>query len=120
MDLPVQHGFWIAARTTAGTEQVAHTTPVYVTTGSGFHDPTTALRRLDSSERYLKEIEAEIAAPNRTYHRHAWRCACPRSEPGCFGEGLKERILDTRRVMAELRTKFSNRTDGDSTPNHDR
>ena len=44
----------------------------------------------------------------------------PRSEPGCFGEGLNERILDTRRVMAELRTKFSNRSDGDSTPNHDR
>lgn len=120
MDLPVQHGFWIAARTTAGTKQVAHTTPVYVTTGSGFHNPSTALHRLELSERYLQEIEAEIAAPNQTYHRHAWRFACPRNEPGCLGEGLKERILETRRVMAELRTKFSNRSDGARTPNHDR
>lgn len=106
-NLPVHRGFWIAARVRAGPKQVAHTTPLYVTTGSGFHNPATVLHRLDLSERYLKEIEGEIAAPNRTYHLHAWRFACSADEPGCFGQGLRERVAETRRVLAELRTKFS-------------
>jgi hypothetical protein len=107
MELPVEHGLWIAARASAGPTQFAHTTPIYVTTGSGFHNPETALQRLELSERYLREIEEVVAEPNRTYDHHAWRFACPAEEPGCVGEGLEERIAATRRVIAELREKFS-------------
>jgi hypothetical protein len=66
-DLPAKHGIWIAARCDAGTGQVAHTTPVYVTVnGDGFHDPANAQRNLEISEGYLKELEQELADPGKT------------------------------------------------------
>jgi hypothetical protein len=66
-DLPAQHGIWIAARCDAGTGQVAHTTPVYVTVnGDGFHDPETAQHNLEIAEGYLEELEQELAKPGDT------------------------------------------------------
>ena len=109
-DLPVQHGFWIAARTKAGPHQFAHTTPVYVTTGAGFHDPADWSTRLDQSERYLDEIEEELDHPGYTIHEHAWRYGCT-EEPGCIGDGLRRRIAETRRVIAELRAAYSGGSD---------
>ena len=54
LELPVDHGLWLAARCRAGDLQVAHTTPVYVTVdGGGFHNPETATHYLDLSERCL-------------------------------------------------------------------
>lgn len=107
MELPVEHGLWIAARTSEQAEQprgrnhihpgLAHTTPVYVTVdGSGFHNPETALHFLNLSEAYLQELEQEIARPNQSLNEHAWR----------FREGLEARIAETREVIANLRAEF--------------
>jgi len=61
LELPVDHGLWIAARCRAGEQQVAHTTPVYVRVdGGGFENPDTAGHYLDLSERYLQELEREM------------------------------------------------------------
>src|SRR6185295_6870491 len=60
LELPAEHGLWIAATCDAGTGQVAHTTPVYVTVnGDGFHNPAAARDHLDAAENYLKELERE-------------------------------------------------------------
>ena len=98
MELPVEHGVWIAAQAQAEPQQVAHTTPVYVTVdGSGFHNPETALRYLDLNEQYLDELEREIAQPNQTLDQHAWR----------YREGLEARIAETREIIAKLRAEFT-------------
>jgi hypothetical protein len=105
LDLPVERGFWVAARASAGADQFAHTTPVYVTVGDGFHNPATLQMRLDRTEGYLAEIEAEISAPSLEVDSDAWRFACAGDGPGCFGDDLRARIADTRRVIAELRAR---------------
>jgi hypothetical protein len=108
MELPVEHGVWIAARAQAEARQVAHTTPVYVKVdGSGFHNPETALRYLDLNEQYLDELERELEPPdellsqdapwpNETMNQHAWR----------YREGLEARIAETREIIEKLRTEF--------------
>jgi len=97
LDLDLDHGVWIAARARGGEGQVAHTTPVYVTTdGSSFHNPDTALDYLALSERYLDDLAAEIAQPNESLDRLAWR----------YREGLEDRIAETRDVIARLRAKW--------------
>jgi hypothetical protein len=64
LDLPVDHGIWIAARADAAVGQVAHTTPVYVTVnGTGFHNPATARERLDKAAAYLTELEQDLKSP---------------------------------------------------------
>jgi hypothetical protein len=98
MELPVERGAWIAARAWAGPQQAAHTTPVYVTVGgSGFHNPETALRYLSLNERYLADLEREIAEPSPHMNHNAWR----------YREGLEERIAETREVIATLRARFA-------------
>jgi len=73
-DLPAQHGIWIAARCDAGTGQVGHTTPVYVTVnGDGFYDPVTARHNLEIAEGYLQELEQELAKPGATPDSQASR-----------------------------------------------
>jgi hypothetical protein len=96
VDLPVEHGIWIAARCRAGDLQVAHTTPVYVTVdGGGFWNPETAGHYLDLSERYLRELEQEIAHRTDRLDRQAWR----------YREGLAARIAETRAVIQDLRAR---------------
>ena len=64
LELPAEHGIWIAAKCEAGTGQVAHTTPVYVTVnGDGFHNPATASENFAIAEKYLQELEHELASP---------------------------------------------------------
>lgn len=93
----MERGRWIAARCTAGPGQAAHTTPVYVTVdGGGFHNPETAGRYLDLSEQYLVEIEREISKPNPAVEPQAWR----------YADGLRTRIAETRRILAEMRQKL--------------
>ncbi len=99
-DLELDHGVWIAARARAGEGQVAHTTPVYVTTdGASFHNPDTALDYLALNERYLDELAAEIAQPNETLNQLAWR----------YRAGLEDRIAETREIIARLRAKWQGR-----------
>ncbi len=74
LEIAVDHGMWIAARAKAGTAQVAHTTPVYVTVGGGsFVNSETLGARLERAESYLREIEAELAAPGSSIDDQASR-----------------------------------------------
>lgn len=95
MHLPAEQGIWIAARCTAGEDQIAHTTPVYVSVdGGGFHNPDNLAANLDQCEKYLKEIEEEIAIPNDRLDYNAWR----------YQEGLNERIAEARAIICQLRS----------------
>ncbi len=66
------------------------------TDGSSFHNPATVLDYLALNERYLDELAAEIAQPNETLDRLAWR----------YRAGLEDRIAETREVIAKLRREF--------------
>ena len=104
LDLPVDHGLWIAARTRAGDLQLAHTTPVYVTVdGGGFHNPKTAAHYLDLNERYLVELEHEMARRTDDVSRQAWR----------YREGLQKRIDHARGIIQDLRARFPKPPDPD-------
>lgn len=92
-----EHGLWLAARCYAGPQQIAHTTPVYISlNGSGFHNPATVRQYLDLSERYLQEIEKELDQERDKPEFRAWY----------YRKGLKERIAETRRIVEELRGKL--------------
>ncbi len=94
LDLPAEGGVWIAARAYGGSRQYAHTTPVYVSVdGSGFHNPTNALDRLELNEHYLDELEHEISQPSEATNLQAWR----------YREGLELRIEETRRIIERLK-----------------
>src|SRR5450759_1541825 len=74
LELPVDHGIWIAAKCEAGQGQVAHTTPVYVTVnGGGWDNPRTLRRDLEVAEGYLKEVEQDLANPGNNPDRQAVR-----------------------------------------------
>ncbi len=74
VDVPVTNGLWIAATARAGTAQVAHTTPVYVAVNGGsFANPETLGARIDTAEGYLRELEAELAAPGTNLDHQASR-----------------------------------------------
>jgi hypothetical protein len=93
LDLPVDHGMWIAARAEAGTAQVAHTTPVYVTVnGSGFQNPDALRARLDTAEQYLRELEAELASPGTSLD----------SQAGRHRAQLERQIAEARARLASL------------------
>jgi hypothetical protein len=93
LDLPVDHGLWIAARASAGRGYVAHTTPVYVTVnGGGFHNPDTLEQNLKRCERDLAELEREIASPGNQLDSEAWRHA----------ERLRSQIAETREILQTL------------------
>ena len=97
LEVPVEHGLWIAARCRADTLQLAHTTPVYVTTGGGsFHNPETASHYLDLSEQYLQELEHDIAHQDARVDYHAWR----------YREGLEVRLAEVRAILEDLRARF--------------
>jgi hypothetical protein len=104
LELPVDHGLWLAARCRAGDLQVAHTTPVYVTVdGGGFFNPETVGHYLDLSERYLRELEHELDRPVEDVSRQAWR----------YRQGLEERIAETRGIVQKLRARFPEPPDPD-------
>lgn len=98
MELPVRHGIWLAARVYGGPNQAAHTTPVYVTAGNtGFYNPETVGHYLDSAEGYLQELERTIAEQKHDdLELQAWR----------YADGLKERVAETRAVIAQLRKEL--------------
>ena len=93
LDLPVEQGLWIAARAEAGTGQVAHTTPVYVTVkGSGFHNRAAMDARVDTAERYLQELEAELVKPGTNLDSQAAR----------HRAALERQIAEARAVLKRL------------------
>ena len=74
LELPVEHGLWIAAKAQAGTAQAAHTTPIYVTVNGGSFVNRDALdARLQAADSYLREIEAEVATPGTNLDAQASR-----------------------------------------------
>jgi hypothetical protein len=74
LELPVDHGIWIAAKCEAGPGQVAHTTPVYVTVaGGGFANRETLRSNIGIAEGYLKEVEEELAHPGNQLDNQASR-----------------------------------------------
>ena len=97
LDLPVDHGIWIAAKCAAGKAQVAHTTPVYVTVnGGGFFNPVTAPHYLELSEQYLKELEQAIANPEKNLDYQS-----PRHKAQ-----LERQIAEARAVLKGLAEKL--------------
>jgi hypothetical protein len=97
LELPLDHGLWIAARCQAGPGQMAHTTPVYVqANGGGFHNPETAQQRLELSERYLDEIENELENPGHGLDNQISR----------FRDRVLERVRLVRTRLQELREEF--------------
>ena len=94
IDLPVTHGLWIAARAKAGTAQVAHTTPVYVTAnGEGFQNPETLDDRLATAERYLVELEPALQATPTSIDEQAGRHRAQ----------LERQIVEARATLASTR-----------------
>jgi hypothetical protein len=94
MELPVNKGQWIAARCQAKDQQMAHTTPVYVTiNGGGFINPETAPEYLDLSEQYLKELESVISERDDRVDYNAWR----------YKDNLTQRIAETRGILEKIR-----------------
>ncbi len=91
LDLPVDQGIWIAAKVQAGTGQFAHTTPVYVTVGGGgFQNRAALAERVATAERYLQELEAELASPGTTLDSQAAR----------HRAALMRQIAEARSVLA--------------------
>jgi len=74
LETTVERGMWIAARAEAGSAQVAHTTPVYVTVnGGGFHNHEMLGARIATAERYLSELEADITVQGQGLDNQSWR-----------------------------------------------
>ena len=95
-DFEVERGIWIAARCFAGPNQIAHTTPVYVTINDrGFHNEESIDKYLALNEKYLQELEQELTEPNEHVNQRAW----------WYKKGLKQRIEDTRKIINSLREK---------------
>ncbi len=94
IEVPIEHGMWIAARARAGAPQAAHTTPVYVTVNGGsFANADTLGARLDAAEMYLREIEAELASPGTSLDSQAAR----------HREQLERQIVEARKIIAQRR-----------------
>jgi hypothetical protein len=103
-EMDVEHGIWIAARTDAGTSQVAHTTPVYVTVnGDGFHNRENLASQIEVSKRYLQEIrdllKPGIAPPIGR------KAPGPASYPAASRARLEQRITEAEAILDDLRRR---------------
>ncbi|MEX2566906.1 MAG: CehA/McbA family metallohydrolase [Cyclobacteriaceae bacterium] len=97
LEVPSDHGIWIAARTFGKPKQVAHTTPIYVTVDKGsFHNPITAPKYLALSEQYLNELEDQLEEHSMDPQYQAWH----------YKAQLKKRIKETRDIIEILKEKF--------------
>lgn len=95
-DLEIEKGIWIAARCYAGPNQVAHTTPVYVSVNNGgFRNEETIQDYLALNEKYLVELEDELNEPSEHANQRAW----------WYKKGLKERIENSRKIINSLKAK---------------
>lgn len=74
LELPAEHGIWLAARADADVTQIAHTTPVYVTVnGDGFQNRANLASRIKIVESYLQEIRDFIGLSTTGDDLKAWR-----------------------------------------------
>jgi hypothetical protein len=97
LDLPVEHGVWVAARAKAAETQLAHTTPVYVTVnGGGFENPKTVTTNLERSRKYLEEVEEELRHPGTALDSQAAR----------HRQSLERQIAETREVLQTLESRW--------------
>ena len=95
-DLEIEQGMWIAARCFAGPNQIAHSSPIYITINdNGFHNQETMQEYLGLNEKYLQELEKELIEPNESVNQRAW----------WYKKGLKERIEMTREIINILKSK---------------
>ena len=95
-ELEIKKGIWISARCYAGPNQVAHTTPVYITIdNNGFHNEKTLQDYLALNEEYLIELEEKLEEPSEQITRRVW----------WYKKGLKERIERTREKINILKEK---------------
>jgi len=93
-DLDVEKGIWIAVRCYAGPNQVAHTTPIYITVNNdGFQNPETFRSYLALNEKNLDELEKELKERNKDVEKRAW----------WYKAGLKRRIDYTRKIIKLLK-----------------
>lgn len=93
-DFKVDKGIWIAARCYAGPNQVAHTTPIYLTIdNSGFHNPESFHKYLSLNEKYLEELKKELEHPNEQADHRAW----------WHRDGLNQRIQETQKIIESLK-----------------
>ena len=94
LDLEIEKGIWIAARCYAGPNQVAHTTPVYISVNnSGFKNDETLQDYLALNEKYLVELEDELNETSEHTNQRAW----------WYKKGLKQRIENTRKIINSLK-----------------
>jgi len=97
LDLPVEHGIWVAARAKAADTQLAHTTPVYVTVNGGsFENPKTVNGYLDRSREYLVEVEQELQHPGTSLDSQASR----------HQKNLERQIAETREALKTLESRL--------------
>ncbi len=93
LEMPLDHGIWIAVRASAGDGFEAHSTPVYVSVdGGGFHNPETLERNLQRCEQDLADLERELDEPGRRLDSQAWRHAA----------SLNAQIEETRSALRDL------------------
>lgn len=94
MELTPTHGIWIAAKCEGGPEEMAHTTPVYVTVnGDGFQNPERAKENVALSEQWLQEIEQDLDNPEPRLTAQASR---HRAE-------LERQIAEARRKLKTIK-----------------
>jgi hypothetical protein len=97
VEVKIRHGQWIAARTFAGKQQVAHTTPVYVTLdGHGFHNPATVSHYLRLSEQYLDELAGALKIRTSDPEKRAWY----------FRKPLSRKIKEVKDIIDSLKVKL--------------
>ncbi|MBI4622029.1 MAG: CehA/McbA family metallohydrolase [Verrucomicrobia bacterium] len=104
LELGVEHGIWLAARTDAGVAQLAHTTPVYVTVnGDGFHNRANLAPQIELTKRYLQEIRDLFNSPASRDERQALRSTpSPALYPGARAR-LERRVAEAEAKLEELR-----------------
>lgn len=103
LELPVEHGIWVAARTDAEVSQHAHTTPVYITVnGDGFHNRASLAAQIDRAESYLQEVRELLTLPESPDGPASSRSRGLESYPASR-KRLQQRIAEAESKLEELR-----------------
>jgi hypothetical protein len=102
-DLRPEHGMWIAARADAGPDQMAHTTPVYVTVnGDGFHTRTNLAARIETTRTHLHELRQQLVPPATPVETQRVNLTPPPWRYPSSSRRLEERIVESERKLEAL------------------